>query len=68
LTVDGFFKSPDGKEDWIVYHANDSVSGACDIHRTTRIQKFTWNSDGTPNFGEPLSLDTNVVVPSGEGR
>jgi GH43 family beta-xylosidase len=64
----GFFKSPDGKEDWIVYHANDSISGGCDVRRTTRIQKFTWNSDGTPNFGEPLPLDTTIVVPSGEGR
>jgi GH43 family beta-xylosidase len=64
----GFFKSPDGKEDWIVYHANDSASGVCDVNRTTRIQKFTWNSDGTPNFGEPLSLDTDIVVPSGEKR
>jgi GH43 family beta-xylosidase len=62
----GFFKSPDGKEDWLVYHANDSQFGVCDVKRTTRIQKFTWNSDGTPNFGEPLPLDTDIVVPSGE--
>jgi len=64
----GFFKSPDGKEDWIVYHANDSKLGGCDVKRTTRIQEFTWNSDGTPDFGEPLPLDTDIVVPSGEGR
>jgi len=63
----GFFKSPDGKEDWIVYHGNDSNLGGCDTKRTTHIQKFTWNSDGTPNFGSPLPLDTDIVVPSGEG-
>jgi GH43 family beta-xylosidase len=62
----GFFKSPDGTEDWIVYHANDSSQGGCDVGRTTRIQKFTWNSDGTPNFGSPLPLDTDIPVPAGE--
>jgi len=62
----GFFKSPDGTEDWIVYHANDSASGGCDMNRTTRAQKFTWNADGTPNFGTPVALGTQLPVPSGE--
>jgi GH43 family beta-xylosidase len=63
-----FFKSPDGSEDWIVYHANDSSSGGCDMNRTPRIQRFTWNSDGTPNFGDPVSIHADLNVPSGEGR
>lgn len=62
----GFFTSPDGKESWIVYHANASASDGCTGERTTRAQKFTWNADGTPNFGAPLSLDTPVAPPSGE--
>jgi GH43 family beta-xylosidase len=62
----GFFKSPDGTEDWIVYHANDSSSGGCDMNRSTRAQKFTWNSDGTPNFGTPVRLGTQLAAPSGE--
>ncbi|GFJ96325.1 family 43 glycosylhydrolase [Phytohabitans rumicis] len=62
----GFFKSPDGTEDWIVYHANSSTSGGCDMNRSTRAQKFTWNADGTPNFGTPASLNTALAVPSGE--
>jgi len=62
----GFFKSPDGTEDWIVYHANDSVSGGCDGARTTRVQKFTWNDDGTPNFGVPVSTDEEIDAPSGD--
>ncbi|MFF1610011.1 family 43 glycosylhydrolase [Amycolatopsis sp. NPDC058278] len=62
----GFFKSPDGTEDWIVYHANNSVNGGCDTNRTTRAQKFTWNADGTPNFGTPVALGTPLPVPSGE--
>lgn len=64
----GFFKSPDGTEDWIVYHANDSQFGVCDTNRTTRIQKFDWHEDGTPNFGAPSPLDTEIAVPAGEGR
>lgn len=62
----GFFKSPDGTEDWIVYHANDSISGGCDGGRMTHVQKFTWNEDGTPNFGVPVSADTIIANPSGD--
>ncbi len=59
----GFFQSPDGKEDWIVYHAK-TTSKYTYSGRTTRAQKFTWNEDGTPNFGKPLSLDTVLEEPS----
>lgn len=62
----GFFTSPDGTENWIVYHAVSNASGSCWTDRTTRIQRFAWNSNGTPNFGSPLSLGTDVQVPSGE--
>ena len=62
----GFFKSPDGTEDWIVYHANDSASGGCDMNRSTRAQKFTWNADGTPNFGTPVRLGVSLTAPSCE--
>ncbi len=62
-----FFKSPDRTEDWIVYHANNSANGSCDMKRTPRIQKFTWNTDGTPNLGRPVSVQTDLTVPSGEG-
>jgi GH43 family beta-xylosidase len=62
-----FFKSPDGTEDWIAYHAK---SGTSDTYhdRSTRAQRFTWNADGTPNFGLPLSVETPIPVPSGEPR
>jgi GH43 family beta-xylosidase len=62
----GFFTSPDGTENWIVYHANDSISRGCDDGRTTRVQKFTWNDDGTPNFGIPVSTDMVINAPSGD--
>ncbi|MFE2938159.1 family 43 glycosylhydrolase [Streptomyces sp. NPDC059255] len=62
----GFFKSPDGTEDWMVYHANSSAGGGCDMNRSTRAQKFTWNADGTPNFGTPVALGVTLPAPSGE--
>ncbi len=62
----GFFKSPDGTEDWIVYHANDLISDGCDNGRTTRVQKFTWNDDGTPNFGVPVDIIDEMPAPSGD--
>jgi len=62
----GFFKSPDGNEDWIVYHANNSTSGACDFNRSSRAQKFTWNSDNTPNFGTPQATGVSETSPAGE--
>jgi GH43 family beta-xylosidase len=66
----GFFRSPDGTEDWIIYHAKTSKQYTY-RGRTTRAQKFTWNPDGTPNFDVPLPLDAILDEPSGllrEGR
>ncbi|OME87819.1 alpha-N-arabinofuranosidase [Paenibacillus sp. FSL A5-0031] len=60
-----FVKSPDGKEDWIIYHAI-SVSGAGSAHRSTRAQKFGWDEQGKPDFGIPVPIDQPIDVPSGE--
>ncbi|KAJ9617067.1 hypothetical protein H2200_000788 [Cladophialophora chaetospira] len=47
-----FTTSPDGTEEWIVYHGmHDYLEGWS--ARTIRTQKFTWNADGTPNFPRP---------------
>ena len=62
----GFFKSPDGKEDWIIYHANPESKQGCGSHRSPRAQPFKWNDDGTPNFGRPVPLGTPIPAPSGE--
>ena len=56
----------DGKQDWIIYHANAKSQQGCGQFRSPRIQPFTWNSDGTPNFGEPVSTDTAIQKPSGQ--
>lgn len=61
-----FFESPDGTEDWMVYHANSSAGGGCDMNRNTRARKFTWNPGGTPNFGTPVALGVPLTAPSGE--
>ncbi len=61
----GFFKSPDGTEDWIVYHGKDVFENHW-RNRTARAQKFTWNADGTPHFGRPLARGSVVTAPSGE--
>ncbi|MDP9077625.1 MAG: glycoside hydrolase family 43 protein [Bacteroidota bacterium] len=62
----GFFKSPDGTEDWIIYHANSLSGAGCGDQRNPRMQKFTWNTDGTPNFASPVPAGMNIKVPSGE--
>jgi GH43 family beta-xylosidase/arylsulfatase A-like enzyme len=59
-----FFRSPDGKEDWILYHANPAPGCGCGGKRSPRMQKFTWNKDGTPNFGIPVKEGTELAVPS----
>jgi GH43 family beta-xylosidase len=61
-----FFKSKDGTEDWIIYHANSNSNDGCSDRRTIRMQKFTWNGDGSPNFGTPVSTGTQIPFPSGE--
>ena len=62
----GFFRSPDGKQDWIIYHANPGPNEGCGAMRSTRAQPFKWNADGTPNFGQPAPLGTPTAEPSGE--
>lgn len=59
-----FFKSPDGKEDWILYHANSFPGQGCGSHRSPRAQKFTWNKDGSPYFGEPVKENTPIAIPA----
>ncbi|UOQ70236.1 glycoside hydrolase family 43 protein [Hymenobacter cellulosilyticus] len=61
-----FFKSKDGQEDWIIYHANSNSNEGCVEKRNPRMQKFTWNPDGTPNFGTPVAINTPIAKPGGE--
>jgi GH43 family beta-xylosidase len=60
----GFTLSPDGTEDWLLYHAKvDSTPG---WNRVIRMQRFTWNADSSPNFGVPAPSGTALARPAGE--
>ncbi len=61
-----FFQSPDGKEDWILYHANTKPGQGCGPQRAPRVQPFNWRSDGMPDFGRPAPIQTPLERPSGE--
>jgi GH43 family beta-xylosidase len=59
-----FTTSPDSTEDWIVYHTK--VDPSPGWNRVIRTQKFTWNADGSPNFGSPLPVSQLIPMPSGQ--
>ena len=59
-----FVKSPDGKEDWIVYHSKKGTEPGW--KRDVRMQRFTWNADGTPDFGTPVPGGEEIKIPGGE--
>lgn len=59
----GFFQSPDGKEDWIIYHANSKPHQGCGNFRNPRAQRFHWKADGAPDFGRPVPIDKPVPRP-----
>jgi GH43 family beta-xylosidase len=63
-----FVQSPDGTEDWIVYHANSEPNQGCGGHRSPRAQPIHWRADGTPDFGRPIPVGTPIPRPSGEGH
>ncbi|BBE17786.1 alpha-L-arabinofuranosidase II precursor [Aquipluma nitroreducens] len=59
-----FVKSPNDTENWIIYHSKKSTTPGWE--RDVRIQPFTWNADGTPNFGEAIPAGKSINLPSGE--
>ncbi|MGW0735260.1 glycoside hydrolase family 43 protein [Streptomyces sp. NPDC002851] len=54
-----FTVAEDGRTDVLVYHARQykEIEGdpLNDPNRHTRVQPFTWRSDGTPDFGVPVA-------------
>lgn len=58
-----FVKSPDGTQDWLVYHAID-VSGGGWRHRSVRAQPFGWTHDGRPDLGSPVPVGVALPEPS----
>lgn len=57
-------KSPDGTEDWIIFHAaQQSGSGWT---RYENMLKFTWSEDDVPIFGTLERYGTMMPIPSGD--
>ena len=61
-----FFKSPDGKEDWIIYHANSNSGDGCTNKRNIRVQKIMFSQSGEPELGVPVAVGVEIDVPAGE--
>ncbi|WP_295768918.1 family 43 glycosylhydrolase [uncultured Mucilaginibacter sp.] len=68
----GFFTSsytdPNGvakTENWFIYHARN-VANTSNGERRPRMQKLTWNADGSANFGTAVANTTKLAVPIGE--
>lgn len=60
-----FFKSPDGKEIWILYHANSAPGQGCGGKRSPRAQKIGWSRKGEPVLPLPAKSGERIAVPSG---
>ncbi|HKI46090.1 MAG TPA: glycoside hydrolase family 43 protein [Balneolales bacterium] len=59
-----FTTSPDGTQNWIVYHSKvDSTPG---WNRVIDMKPFGWKRDGSPDFGEPVPPGKQIPVPSGQ--
>lgn len=64
----GFTRSPDGTEHWLLFHAKDwedtRLSGFAG--RRTHIQPFTFDDEGIPVFGHAIPAGVPLASPSGE--
>ena len=58
-----FTRSPDGTQDWIVYHSARASGSGWD--RVLNAQPFGW-ADAAPVFGTPVSPAQALPVPSGQ--
>lgn len=59
-----FATSPDGTEYWILYHSKKSETPGWD--RDIRLQRFSWDDSGNPDFGSPVPAGVPISIPSGE--
>jgi GH43 family beta-xylosidase len=62
----GFFTSPDGKQNWIVFHANPGPSMGCTANRGTWIQPFKFSANGRPVFVPPSGKQNLLAPPTGQ--
>lgn len=52
-------------ENWLIYHARSEANNTSGT-RTPRMQQFSWNADGSPDFGTAVATGVNIPVPIGE--
>jgi GH43 family beta-xylosidase len=57
-----FAKSPDGKQDWLVYHVKQERKDGWS--RLIFAQPFRWTKGGFPDFGKPVSRDEPMPAPA----
>jgi GH43 family beta-xylosidase len=62
----GFTRSPDGTEDWIVFHAK--LETKPNWNRAVHVQPFSWSESGAPVFGSPIAAGLAIACPSGEAE
>ena len=62
----GFFTSPNGKQHWIVFHANPGPSMGCTSNRGTWIEPFVFSADGRPVFLPPSGKQDQIMPPQGQ--
>lgn len=60
-----FFRSPDGSEVWISYHAKNTSTYTYSW-RTTRVQRVDLNTDGSPAVIVPQAQGATMDLPSGD--
>ena len=61
-------QSPDGTEDWLIYHAystNGSDNMGAQEDRSARALKIEWDENGLPVFGNPVPHTVLQSEPSG---
>jgi GH43 family beta-xylosidase len=59
-----FVQSPDGVEDWLIFHAKSKTKKGWN-DRNVHAQRFTWTQKGYPHFGTPITNGIPVQIPSG---
>ncbi len=57
-----FVKSPCHMEDWIVYHSKSKLSHGWE-DRDVHAKRFTWTSEGLPDFGMPGPRGPSPMAP-----
>lgn len=57
-----FVKSPDGRQDWLVYHVKEERKDGWS--RIIFAQPFYWTPGGFPDFGKPVTRGAPIPAPS----